>query len=121
TGHGRGLCESRVIFSGDLWSDSEGTAKKRKAIRPEPPRDLVRRTAMRVAYLTLDEVHQDLAMRLAENAGMIRYPLSPRDPPPDGQFDAVLYDWDYLLPEQKQAIFSQLCSGRSSFPVVLPS
>jgi hypothetical protein len=50
---------------------------------------------MRIAYLTTDEVNKDLALRLGTQWEVTVSPLEPRDPPPDGEFDAVLYDWDH--------------------------
>jgi hypothetical protein len=51
-----------------------------------------------IAYLTTDEVNLDLADRLATECGAILYPLSFRDGPPNGAFEAVLCDWDSLPP-----------------------
>ena len=44
---------------------------------------------MRIAYLTTDEVNKHLALRLAAQWEVSVCPLEPRDPPPDGKFDAV--------------------------------
>jgi hypothetical protein len=56
---------------------------------------------MRIAYLTTDEVNKDLPLRLAAQWAVTVCPLEPRDPPPDGEFDAVLYDWDHW-PEDRR-------------------
>jgi hypothetical protein len=66
---------------------------------------------MRIAYLTVDEVNEDLALRLAEEYGMTVCPQSLRDPPPDGQFDAVLLDWDYWPAEQRWEVLAGLLAG----------
>jgi hypothetical protein len=50
---------------------------------------------MRIAYLTTDEVNKGLALRLAAQWEVAVCPLELRDPPPNGEFDAVLYDWDH--------------------------
>jgi hypothetical protein len=49
---------------------------------------------MRIAYWSLDEVNQDYAVDLAQVFGVTLCPVSPRDEPLDGQFDAVLFDLD---------------------------
>jgi hypothetical protein len=76
---------------------------------------------VRIAYLTIDEVNQNEAQRVADRYGVGLYPLSPRDPPPNGQFEAVLYDLDYLPPQQLQAILGVLLSKVSDCPVALHS
>ncbi len=66
---------------------------------------------MRVAYLTVDEVNQDLAQRLAEDCGLVLYLLTPAEKSPEGPFDAVLYDWDFLPERQRGEILGELRSG----------
>jgi hypothetical protein len=67
---------------------------------------------MRIAYLSLDEVNQDFAVELAEFFGATVYPVSPRDEPLDGRFDAVLFDLDSLRWHGSRAILSEdLLSG----------
>ena len=49
---------------------------------------------MRIAYVNTDEVNQDLAERTAsEYCAAVCIPV-PEGPPPDGLFDAVLYNLD---------------------------
>jgi hypothetical protein len=63
---------------------------------------------MVIAYLTTDEVNQTLALQIAERCGVQLFPLEPREAPPNGEFDAVLYDLDYL--PQREAILNRLRS-----------
>jgi hypothetical protein len=56
---------------------------------------------MRIAYLTTDEVNKELALRLAAERQVTLCCLEPRDPPPDGEFDAVLCDWDHWPADQR--------------------
>jgi len=49
---------------------------------------------MKIAYLSTDEVNQNLAENLAARCGASQDCLSPHDPPPNGQYDAVVYDLD---------------------------
>jgi hypothetical protein len=72
---------------------------------------------MRIAYLTVDEVNEDLALRLAEEYGMAVFPHTFRDPPPDGQVDAVLYDWDSFPRSEQREILARLLEGPLSCPV----
>jgi hypothetical protein len=53
---------------------------------------------MLIGYRTIDEVNEDTARQLAQACGVRLYPLWPREAPPDGGFDAVLYDRDCLPP-----------------------
>jgi hypothetical protein len=76
---------------------------------------------MLIAYLTTDEVNQDLALRMAEECGITLCLLSPSDPPPNGKSDAVLYDCDSLPGEQWQAILAELLAGQGLQPVAVHS
>jgi hypothetical protein len=67
---------------------------------------------MRIAYLTTDEVNLRLAQAMAADYGLIVCPLDPRDPPPNGEFDAVLYDWDYWPAPQQCEVLTELRAGR---------
>jgi hypothetical protein len=69
---------------------------------------------MKIAYLTLDEVHEDLLRKLAETRGAEFCALPVLNPLPAGGFDAVIYDLDYLPPEQRQAVLAELLSGHVS-------
>jgi hypothetical protein len=76
---------------------------------------------MRIAYLTTDEVNQDLAVRLAGAQGVRLEVLWPRDAPPDGHFDAVVYDLDSLPPCLRQQILSDLAAASAPWPVAVHS
>jgi hypothetical protein len=76
---------------------------------------------MLFAYLTLDEVCQDLAQRLAGAHGVELDVLSFRDAAPNGQFDAVLHDLDSLPADRREAILSDLLAGPAPGPVAVHS
>jgi hypothetical protein len=71
---------------------------------------------MRIAYATTDEVNQALAVQLAQENGAVIHELLPRDAPPVGQFDAVLYDLDDVPKPQRWEILARLLSDPSSCP-----
>jgi hypothetical protein len=68
---------------------------------------------MRIAYLTTDEVNKDLALRLAAQWDVTVCPLEPRDSPPNGEFDAVIYDWDHWPADYRP----EALAGTSARPV----
>jgi hypothetical protein len=70
----------------------------------------------RLAYQTTDGLNEAMADVLAGHCGGEMLPLLLRDPPPDGQFDAVHYDLDYLPPERRQEILARLLAGRAHVP-----
>jgi hypothetical protein len=74
---------------------------------------------MRIAYLTTDEVNKGLALRLAAQWEVTVCPLEPRDPPPDDEFDAVLYDWDHWPADQRPKVPSGASAGPGRRPVAL--
>jgi hypothetical protein len=76
-----------------------------------------RRIIMQIAYLTLDEVNENLATFMVEESGATLFPLRPRDPKPDSEFDAVLYDLDSLPPPYKNELLSVLLSSPLLRPV----
>jgi hypothetical protein len=76
---------------------------------------------MRIAYLTTDEVNPDLAGRWADTCGCEVIPLSPSDPLPDGDFDAAIFDLDFLLPPLRQKVLAILLSDPLHFPVAVHS
>jgi hypothetical protein len=76
---------------------------------------------VRIAYLTTDEVNESTACRMAAACGVTLHPLLPRDAPPNGQFDAVLYDLDSLPPGGRQEVVSELVSNLPSCPVAVHS
>jgi hypothetical protein len=75
--------------------------------------------AMRIAYLSTDEVNKDLALRLAAQWEVTVCPLEPRDPAPDGDFDAVLYDWDHWPTDRRPKVLTHTAAGPIRQPVAL--
>jgi hypothetical protein len=71
---------------------------------------------MRIAYLTTDEVNLDYAAKFAEGVGATLSLLFPKDPAPDGWFDAVLYDLDSLPPKERRELLSHLLGGALPYP-----
>jgi len=67
---------------------------------------------MRYAYLTLDEVNQDWAERLAAQDGGELDVVSPRDIAAPGPFDALLVDLDSLPPGYRKAVLDDLLTGK---------
>jgi hypothetical protein len=76
---------------------------------------------MLVAYLTTDEVNWNSAAQLAEESGIVLYPLTYHEQFLDVQFDAVLYDWDFIHPLKRQKIKEQLLADQFHVPVALHS
>jgi hypothetical protein len=76
---------------------------------------------MLIAYLTTDEVNQHLALQMADECGETLVLVAPCDPPPDEEFDAVVYDWDHLPAPRQQAILAELLAGRSPGPAAVHS
>jgi hypothetical protein len=76
---------------------------------------------MRIAYITTDEVNEDLAVRMAADCDTKLCPWSPKDGPPDGRFDAVVYDLDYLPPHQREQVLAELFSGLAPSAVAVHS
>jgi hypothetical protein len=74
-----------------------------------------------IAYLSTDEVNRHLADRMAAACGVTLHALSPRDPPPDGRFDAVLYDPDSMPPACREEIIASILAGPPTRPVAVHS
>jgi hypothetical protein len=72
---------------------------------------------MRIAYVSVDEVNQELALRIAERCGVALFPLSPQEPLPWDDFDAVLYDLDGLQTQQRRLILTSLTAKTPRYPV----
>jgi hypothetical protein len=72
---------------------------------------------MRLAYLTTDEVNEDLALEWARRHDITLCPLAPKDGPPDGLFAAVLCDWD-SWPAREETL-EALLAGPTTRPVAL--
>jgi hypothetical protein len=67
---------------------------------------------MRYAYLTLDEVNQDWAERLAAQVDAELDFVSPRDILAAGPFDALLVDLDSLPPGYRKVVLDDLLAGK---------
>jgi hypothetical protein len=76
---------------------------------------------MLVAYLTNDEVNEDLAFQMADECGVTLCPLSFNCRCLGRRFDAVLFDWDSLPLPRRQGILFETLAGSSSFPVAVHS
>lgn len=71
---------------------------------------------MRIAYVSVDEVNQSLAARMAASLGSILSGFDPEDGCPLAGFDAVLYDLDRVAPERRAALLREVRSQREPFP-----
>jgi hypothetical protein len=76
---------------------------------------------MRIAYLTTDEVNLHLAEEMAASCGLTLCPLAPKDPPPNEEFDAVLYDWDSWPARQQPEPLAELLASRLPRAVAMHS
>ncbi len=76
---------------------------------------------MRVAYLTTDEVNQEVAKHYAKKVQTNLALVSLQDAPLNGEVDGVIYDLDYLPPARREAILTQLLAGPSALPVAVHS
>jgi hypothetical protein len=56
---------------------------------------------------------------MADECGATLYPLTFWDAPPDGRFDAALYDWDLLPAHRRQEILLDSLAGFSSYPMAV--
>jgi hypothetical protein len=74
---------------------------------------------MLIGYRTIDQVNEYTARQMARACGVKLYPLWPREPPPDGGFDAVLYDWDCLPAQERQEVLAELTAGHRPHAVAL--
>jgi hypothetical protein len=72
-----------------------------------------------IAYLTLDEVNADLALRLAAEVGTALCALVPREALPGVPFDALLYDWDSLPAERREGVLAELLGNPLPCPVAV--
>ena len=76
---------------------------------------------MRIAYLTVDEVNSDLAQRWGAEFQCEIVPLSPCDPLPNGEYDATIYDLDYLAPSVIHRVLTNLLTESLPSPAVVHS
>lgn len=68
---------------------------------------------MLIAYVSTDDVNQYLATQMAQACGETRCRLTLTDAPPDGGFDAAIYDWDSLPVQQQRDVLAELRTGRA--------
>jgi hypothetical protein len=64
---------------------------------------------MRLAYATADEVNRALATQMAAECGAVVCHVRPGDAPPEGLFDAVLYNLDDVPSDQHAAFLDGFC------------
>src|SRR4029077_15485863 len=74
---------------------------------------------MRIAYLTTDEVNENLALEMSERQGVTFCPHIPKNPPPDDTFDAVLFDWDHWPSEHRAKFLAGLRDSLPARPVAV--
>jgi hypothetical protein len=74
-----------------------------------------------IAYLTTDEVNEDLALRMADKCAATLYPCGLRGAAPNGEFDVVLFDWDHLPECQREKILTELLKSPRSCALALHS
>jgi hypothetical protein len=71
---------------------------------------------MRIAYVTNDEVNQNLAAGIAAKCGADICARPPQEPLPDGQFDAALYDLDDVQKPRRDEFVALILSSPSPCP-----
>ncbi len=76
---------------------------------------------MRVAYLTVDQVNQDLAVALAQRCQVTLDPVSFRDLPLERPFDVLVYDLDSFPAVERDAVLTKLLNGLALYPVAVHS
>jgi hypothetical protein len=74
---------------------------------------------MLVAYLSIDEVNQALATEMALACSVTVHPVWPRDPPPNGEYEALLYDWDSWPAERRKQVLEGLADGPPHRPAAV--
>jgi hypothetical protein len=76
---------------------------------------------MRIAYLTTDQVNQQLASRLSASQDAELEVIWPHDEPPDGPFDGAIHDLDCLPPPLRQQLLTDLAGGGAPWPTAVHS
>ena len=56
---------------------------------------------------------------MAQECGLTLCPLAPKDDPPDGAYDAVLYDWDSWPTEGRREALAAMLAGPLPHAVAL--
>ncbi len=72
-----------------------------------------------IAYFNIDEVDQALAARFARKHGAHVSSLHPKDPSPEGFYDAVLYNFDDLTKEDRRDLLDQILHSPSIRPMAV--
>ncbi len=76
---------------------------------------------MRIAYLNTDEVNQALAERMALACGAVVQIVLPKEPAPDSQFDAILYNLDEVPRAERSVLLEGLRLARPHSPAAVHS
>ena len=76
---------------------------------------------MRVAYLTIDEVNQDVAAELAAHCHVTVELVSFRDLPLQRPFEAVVYDLDSFPEAERGEVLAKLLNNLALYPVAVHS
>jgi hypothetical protein len=71
---------------------------------------------MRIAYINTDDVNRAVAARMARTLGVVVWDLHPKDPPPDGMYDAVLYNLDDMMRHRGGDVLAEILRGPSTCP-----
>jgi hypothetical protein len=74
---------------------------------------------MRIAYVNNDEVNQDLVARKAAQHGAFVLRLAPQGLPPDGLYDAVLYNLDDVPRHERYPLLERLRHGKPHRPTAV--
>jgi uncharacterized RDD family membrane protein YckC len=74
---------------------------------------------MRIAYLTTDEMNHDLARRTADGCEVALEIPALAELIPEGAYDSVLVDWDYLPAGSKPFVLAALFAGYWHGPVAV--
>jgi hypothetical protein len=74
---------------------------------------------MRIAYMNTDEVNEAMAEQMAAACGAVVRTVLPKDPAPDGQFDAILYNVDDVPREGRSVLLEELRLGKPHSPAAV--
>jgi hypothetical protein len=74
---------------------------------------------MRLAYVTADEVNLALATQMAGACGAVVCRVQPEEAPPDGLFDAVLYDLDAVPSNQQTGFLKRMSHDSPARPTAI--
>ena len=74
---------------------------------------------MKIAYRTSDDVNRNAIESLAQAHGAEFHALEPRTTPERGQFDLLIYDFDYLPGDECEAVVQALRAARPPCKVVV--